>query len=369
MSEADDEKRKSDDRRPPRKDSGKRPFTPRRDSTSRPDRTGQRPERSGQRPERSGPRPDRAGQRPERSGQRPDRGGDRPDRGGRPSSGGPNERRLWTKDGKPARNDSSASRFERPPLTEEELRARELRAVRPRHDDPLIPDDVTPRDLDKIARNELKTLNKENADEVARHLVMAGRLIEENPEQAHQHAVSASRRAGRIGVVRETLAITAYATGDFALALRELRTYRRISGSNEQLALMIDSERGIGRPDRALEVGRSVERSTLSVPSQVAVAIAMSGARLDLGQPDAALTELEIPQLNPDVAYSYSPELFDAYAEVLDELGQDDEAARWRERAERADAALNGDTDGDDTIEVFEEMDDEDDESVPTEEG
>jgi hypothetical protein len=236
------------------------------------------------------------------------------------------------------------------------LRARELRAVRPRHDDPEIPDDVVGRDLDKVARNELKTLNKENAEEVARHLVMAGRLIDEDPELAHLHAMSASRRAGRIGVVRETLAITAYATGDYALALRELRTYRRISGSNEQLALMIDSERGMGRPERALEAGRSVERSTLSVPSQVAVAIAMSGARLDLGQPDAALAELEIPQLNPDVAYSYSPELFDAYAEVLAELGQDEESARWRARAERADLALNGEPD--DTIEVFEEEDD-----------
>ncbi|WP_382307017.1 hypothetical protein [Herbiconiux sp. UC225_62] len=207
-----------------------------------------------------------------------------------------------------------------------------------------------------MARNELKTLNKENAEEVARHLVMAGRLIDENPELAHQHAVSASRRAGRIGVVRETLAITAYATGDYALALRELRTFRRISGSNEQLALMIDSERGMGRPERGLEAGRSVERSTLSVPSQVAVAIAMSGARLDLGQVDAALTELEIPQLNPDVAYSYSPDLFHAYAEVLAELGQDEESAQWRARAERADLALNGEPD--DTIEVFEEEDD-----------
>jgi hypothetical protein len=229
--------------------------------------------------------------------------------------------------------------------------------VRPRHDDPLIPDEVTPRDLDKVARNELKTLNKENADEVARHLVMAARLIDDDPELAHKHAISASRRAGRIGVVRETLAITAYRTGDFALALRELRTFRRISGSNEQLALMIDSERGMGRPDRALEAGRSVERSTLSVPSQVAVAIAMSGARLDLGQPDAALTELEIPQLNPDIAYSYSPDLFHAYAEVLSELGQEAEAAEWRQRADRAEIALNGEDD--DTIEVFEEDDDE----------
>ncbi|WP_440710825.1 tetratricopeptide repeat protein [Herbiconiux sp. YIM B11900] len=230
--------------------------------------------------------------------------------------------------------------------------------MRTRHDDPLIPDDVTPRDLDKVARNELKTLNKENADEVARHLVMTARLIDDDPELAHQHAVSASRRAGRIGVVRETLAITAYRTGDFALALRELRTYRRITGSNEQLALMIDSERGMGRPERALEAGRSVERSTLSVPTQVSVAIAMSGARLDLGQPEAALTELEIPQLNPDVAYSYSPDLFDAYAEVLEELGHDTEAATWRQRAERADAALGGDVE--DEIEVFEVEDLED---------
>ena len=43
---------------------------------------------------------------------------------------------------------------------------------------------------------------------------------------------------GRIAIVRESLAITAYATGDFALALRELRTFRRISGSNDQLPML-----------------------------------------------------------------------------------------------------------------------------------
>jgi len=359
VSESEDEKRperttppssRPHGSRPARSDSGKRPFTPRRDSTSRPDRGDK------------GGRPDRGDK-----GGRPDRGdkNGRPERGGRPSNGKPNERRLWTKDGKPARNDAAASRFERPPLTEEELRARELRSVRTRHDDPEIPDDVTARDLDKVARNELKTLNKENADEVARHLVMTARLIDEQPELAHEHAVSASRRAGRIAVVRETLAITAYRTGDFALALRELRTYRRISGSNEQLALMIDSERGLGRPGKALEVGRSVERSTLSSASQVSVAIAMSGARLDLGQPEAALAELEIPQLDPDVAYSYSPDLFDAYAEVLEELGHDEESALWRDRAVRADLALNGD---DDTIEVIALEDEDDDDADDTEE-
>ncbi|TFB83883.1 hypothetical protein [Cryobacterium luteum] len=244
-------------------------------------------------------------------------------------------------------------------MTEEQRMQRELRSVRPRHDDPELPDDITANDLDRIARNELKTLTKENAETVGRHLAMAARVIDENPQLAHQHVMSAARRAGRIGVVRESLAITAYATGDFALALRELRTYRRISGSNDQLPLMVDSERGVGRPDRALELGRSVDRSTLSPSVQVGLAIAMSGARLDLGETDAALVELEIPQLNPNTAFSYSPELFAAYAEVLTELGREDEADEWLERASRADAALGAPGDTDETIEI-EEMDDDD---------
>jgi tetratricopeptide (TPR) repeat protein len=235
--------------------------------------------------------------------------------------------------------------------------ARELRSVRSRHDDPDLPDDVEPRDLDKGARIELKTLSKENSDWVARHLVMAARLIEDDPEQAHQHAMSAARRAGRIGVVRETLAITAYATGDFALALRELRTYRRISGSNEQLPLMVDSERGVGRADRALELGRSVDRSTLPNDVQVSLAIAMSGARLDLGQSAAALAELEIPQLDPNRAFSWSPDLFHAYADVLDELGRTEQAETWRERAARADEAIGTATslDEHETVDIVEE--------------
>lgn len=231
-----------------------------------------------------------------------------------------------------------------------------LRSVRNRHDDPVIPDDVQAKELDRVARAQLKTLSKENADEVARHLVMVARLIESDPALAHLHAVSAARRAGRIGVVRETLAITAYSTADFALALRELRTFRRISGNDDQLPLMVDSERGLGRADRALELGRSVPRASLAVEVQVLLAIAMSGARLDLGQTEAALTELQIAQLNPSTAYSWSPVLFDAYATVLEELGREDEAEEWWQRSDRASEALDGALSGEeDTIDVVEE--------------
>ncbi|WP_181408315.1 hypothetical protein [Schumannella sp. 10F1B-5-1] len=209
--------------------------------------------------------------------------------------------------------------------------------------------------LDKGARIELKTLSKDNADWVARHLVMAGRLLDDDPELAHRHALSAARRAGRIAVVRESVAITAYATGDFALALRELRTFRRLSGSNDQIALMVDSERGVGRPERALELGRSIERSELPVAVQVGLAIAMSGARLDLEQPERALDELEIPQLVPDRAFTWSPALFDAYATVLAELGRADEAEEWFARSRHATEALEEASADEDTVEIFEE--------------
>ena len=270
----------------------------------------------------------------------------------KPSEHKPFERRPYERrpvDGTPAAR-GAAGADRRPPRPRED-------DDRPRHDDPEIPETVTANLLDKVARAELKTLSKDNADWVARHLVMAGRLIDEDAALAHAHALAAGRRAGRIAVVRETVGITAYALGEFELALRELRTYRRISGRDDQLPLMVDCERGIGRSEKALELGRSVPRATLDAPVQVALAIAMSGARLDLGQVEAALTELQIPQLDPERAYPWSPALFDAYATVLEDLGRTEEAEQWWQRSDRATIALERAAipEGEDTVEIIDE--------------
>ena len=348
-------------------DSGDRYERP--DRNFRPD--GQRPGEapSGRRNDGVGPAKGRPAQGKPAQGGRPPYNSDRPKhegdaprrehapRGGanrdKPAYNKPDEKRLWTKGGAPARGDRDA----RSPEPLEDRDPFNVRSVRERHDAPAIPEGVVAADLDRVARNELKTLEKENADGVALHLVMAAKLIDEDPELAHQHAISAARRAGRIGVVRETLAITAYATGDFALALRELRTYRRITGRDDQLPMMVDSERGIGRPDKALELGRSVQKSTLPVPVQVELAIAMSGARLDLEQKEAALAELQIPQLDPTKAFTWSPALFESYGAVLEELGRDEEAEVWFTRADTAAEALEsaGVTDDNEVVEIIEE--------------
>ena len=226
--------------------------------------------------------------------------------------------------------------------------------MRAEHRDPVIPDEVRPNDLHPAARNELKTLQADVQERVARHLAMVAMLIDDDPELAHQHALSASRRAGRIPVARETLAITAYRTGDFALALRELRTYRRLSGLEGHVALMVDCERGLGRPEKAIETALEADTSKLDTEQRVYLAIAVSGARLDLGQTQQALFELEIPELNPKRAFSWSPELFGAYAAVLEDLGREDEAREWYRHADRAAGALQDHLGSLDELEVLE---------------
>ncbi len=162
---------------------------------------------------------------------------------------------------------------------------------------PELPADIQFSDLDRAVRARLRTLSKENAENVGLHLVMAGRLLDEQPELSYEHAQAAVRRAGRVDVVREAAGLAAYRTGRFAEALRELRTVRRLNGSSEHLAIMADCERGLGRPERALALATSPEAEGLEPAARVELAIVVSGARLELGEPDAAVAALATPEV------------------------------------------------------------------------
>ena len=157
---------------------------------------------------------------------------------------------------------------------------------------PEIPEDVEFGMLDRDVRARLRTLSKDNAGVVGRHLVMTGRLLDEDPELAYEHAQAAVRHGGRVDVVREAAGLAAYRTGRFAEALRELRTVRRLNGSSEHLAVMADCERGLGRPERALTLAASPEAEQLDTEARVELAMVVSGARLDMGDPDAAIAAL-----------------------------------------------------------------------------
>ncbi|WP_318241189.1 hypothetical protein [Cellulomonas avistercoris] len=189
-----------------------------------------------------------------------------------------------------------------------------------------MPEDVTFSLLDRDVRGRLRTLSKENAERVGRHLVMVGRLLDDDAEAAYEHAQAAVRRAGRVDVVREAAGLAAYRTGRYAEALRELRTVRRLNGSSEHLAIMADAERGLGRPERAITLSQEPEAETLDTETQIELAIVVSGARLDLGQPEAAVAVLSSPTVRAARGL-VAARVAQARAAALEAAGRADEAA------------------------------------------
>jgi tetratricopeptide (TPR) repeat protein len=203
--------------------------------------------------------------------------------------------------------------------------------------EPPTDPEVTGRELDDDVRAELSTLSGGASGAVARHLVMAGRLLDDDPELAYQHAMAARRRAGRIGVVREAAGIAAYAAGRYAEALAELRAARRITGSAEYLPMMADSERGLGRPRRAIDLAADPAVAGLDVAERIEMLIVAAGARRDLGQLDAATVSLQVPELRSSSAQPWVARLRYAYADALAALGRLEEAREWFVRAAESD--------------------------------
>jgi len=213
----------------------------------------------------------------------------------------------------------------------------------PRLPEPAIAEGITGKELDRSVWTQLRTLSKENAQGVAQHLVMVALLLDDDLDAAEAHAETAVRRAGRVPAAREALGLVTYRKGEWARALGEFRTVRRLSGSSHLLPLMVDCERGLGRLDRALDLASSPVARTLARDERVELAIVVSGIRRDLGQRDAAASRLDIPELKSTGRKPWSARLFYAYAEALLALGETDAAREWFAHAVDADDNLETD--------------------------
>jgi tetratricopeptide (TPR) repeat protein len=205
-----------------------------------------------------------------------------------------------------------------------------------------LPDDVEPAMLDPEARRELRSLAKDTADLVARHLVMAGRLVDEDAAAALTHARAARALAGRIGAVREAAGLTAYLAGEWADALSELRTARRITGRADHLHVMADCERALGRPEKALAYGDDPAVPAMEQAARVELVIVLAGARRDLDQAEAAVVLLQDPARRTTAKRPWAARLWYAYADMLLAAGREDEAREWFGRA--ADVDVEGET-------------------------
>lgn len=59
----------------------------------------------------------------------------------------------------------------------------------------------------------------------------------------------AKKLSSRTATIRELLGLTAYRTGNWEEALRELRTFRRLAGDTTHMAVEMDCLRALDRPD------------------------------------------------------------------------------------------------------------------------
>lgn len=220
-----------------------------------------------------------------------------------------------------------------------------------RAQEPDLPDGIDVRDLDPLILQDLKVLSKDNADAVAKHMIMAIELLDDEPKLALKHAEAAKERAGRVGVVREVNGIVAYRAGEWKEALAELRAARRISGGPGMLAVMADCERGLGKPEKALEISRSPEARDLGEESRIELAIVAAGARHDLGQHESALATLERLEPNINDTSLESARLAYAYADALLALNRTDEAKKWFQHV--VDIDVDETTDAQERLEEF----------------
>jgi len=192
------------------------------------------------------------------------------------------------------------------------------------------------------------SLPKTLAEDVARNLVMVARLLDEDPERAYAYSRVALRLAARVAAVREAAGFASYASERYAEALAEFRATRRMTGTVDLWPVMADCERGLGRPERALEMAGAPEAHKLDKAGQVEMRLVAAGARQDMGQAEAAVVTLQSSELASSAIQPWTARLRYAYADALLAVGREGEARDWFAKALEADH--NGTTDASDRL-------------------
>ncbi|MFN8194058.1 MAG: tetratricopeptide repeat protein [Nocardioidaceae bacterium] len=314
--------------------------------SGKPDSRSGKPDSRGGKPDARSGKPDSRGGKPESLGGKPDSRGGKPDsRGSKPAArGGKSEgwgARSDSRDGKPATRGTRGGqgRSQRKGDWSRPADKQVERSVDQKtYDGPPLSEEVTGRELDRSIAAQLKGLPEKLAARVARHLVAAGQLIDDEPEVAYQHTLAAKARAARLAVVREAVGEAAYAAGHYSEALAELRAAKRMNGATAYLPIMADCLRALGRPDEALKMARNPSVVGFEPAAKAEMTLVEAGARRDLGDLDAALLTLERAPLTSRSRESWVIRLRYAYADTLAAAGRERDALAWFHRTHAIDS-------------------------------
>jgi len=212
----------------------------------------------------------------------------------------------------------------------------ESRPERDTSNDLPWPEEIFELELEPELLSELEAFGG-RTETLAKHLLSVQVLAESDPELAYLHAARLRDRIPRSALARQTACIAAYRAGRFKEAVKEESAYRRIGGEFDLLPIAADSERGLQRPQRALDMLAEVADEKLDSDTRTELLIVGGGARRDLGDDEAARVLLQkavraarSPMASARARY--------ALGEVLAASGEREQARKWLQSAVDIDA-------------------------------
>ena len=168
----------------------------------------------------------------------------------------------------------------------------------------------------------------------------AGAFMADDYDEAIRLGEQAKHIALRSVAARELLGLAYYRVGKWNEAAKELAAFRRLSGSTEQNPVLADTYRALGRPDKALEYCREIDRRSVDEAVYYEGAIVGAGALADMGKVDEAIGLLERLDLNPGNAQEHHLRAWYALADLLERRGRFTQARDLFQAVAAADADL-----------------------------
>lgn len=117
---------------------------------------------------------------------------------------------------------------------------------------------------------------------------------------AMRKAEHAKDLASRDATIREILGLSAYRVGDWQKALRELRTYRRLSGETTHMPVEMDVLRALNRPEDVEAVWQEFRKLGGGPAVKKEARVVYASHLIDIEDLDGAAELVGSPRKNPD---------------------------------------------------------------------
>lgn len=146
---------------------------------------------------------------------------------------------------------------------------------------------VTGGQLPKWVRDEIiRSTPKERREPALNHLAKAmGEFADERYQAALPELRKAKKLSPRSSTVRELLGLSAYRSGQWEEALRELRTFRRITGDLIHMPVEMDCLRALGRGEDVTKTWDRIQDHDVSATINNEARVVYASFLLDEGRP------------------------------------------------------------------------------------